>query len=273
MQPQRKSLHLYVITNRVTGKKYVGQTSGLEHRIQAHISCREDSLLARAIKKHGLDAFELVFATLPEFADRALLDELERRLIRHFGTIHPAGYNILPGGHRGEHHPETIEKIRASKLGKPRSAETIAKMRASMKASPACRGWVTPEAQRAALRERFQGKPLSAEHCAKLKAAWIKRKAEGKFTKSISPEQRAKISAANTGKSPSSATRAKISATLKGRPLSAETCAKMSATRKGRKHSEAHRLALCGHPCKPETKAKISAKKRERDALRKASAA
>ena len=60
----------------------------------------------------------------------------------------------------------------------------------------------------------------------------------------VSPEARAKISAANTGRTKSPETRAKLSAASKGRKLSAEHRAKMSAALTGRTYSAEHRAKM-----------------------------
>jgi hypothetical protein len=55
--------------------------------------------------------------------------------------------------------------------------------------------------------------------------------------RNLTPEARAKMGAANKGRSPSPETLAKRSASLKGHPTSQETKAKISAALKGRQYS------------------------------------
>jgi hypothetical protein len=95
----------------------------------------------------------------------------------------------------------------------------------------------------------------------------------------MTPDRRAKIRAAQTGRTPSPETRARISAALTGRkvapeavakmrgkPKSPEHIAKMRAARRGKllspEHSAAISAGLKGHAVSPETRARISAAKR-----------
>jgi hypothetical protein len=82
----------------------------------------------------------------------------------------------------------------------------------------------------------------------------------------LSPEQRAKMSAALKGKTISPEHRAQISAALKGRTRSPEHCANMSAAQIGKKrkpHSqetiEKIRAGNIDRTCSPETREKLKA--------------
>lgn len=262
-------MNVYVIAHKESGKAYVGQARNVHKRIYEHLRTAHESssLIARAIHKYGVDAFTVSYVPLPEGSSRELLNEMEVRVIAHLNTRHPSGYNLAAGGYTVDHHPDSVEKIRRSKLGKPRSAETRAAVSAAMKASPKCRGWkMTPE-QVEALRQSRKGQVVTAEQREKMRQAWVRRKAEGRGTWTTTPEQRARMSAAQKARPPKSEeTKAKLSAALKGRQLSQETRAKMSASRKGQQISPGTLAALIGRVCSPETRAKIAAKKRERDA-------
>lgn len=50
---------IYVITNKVNGKKYVGQTTKpIEKRFQQHMNpSSKCTLLAKAVQKYGKDSF------------------------------------------------------------------------------------------------------------------------------------------------------------------------------------------------------------------------
>ena len=117
--------------------------------------------------------------------------------------------------------------------------------------------------------EGFSGAIHTPETKAKLSAA-MKGENSPNYGKTLSPEIKAKLSAAHKGKTLSPETRAKISATMKGKTLSPETKAKLSAAMKGEnspnygktlspeikaKLSAAHK----GKTLSPETRAKISA--------------
>jgi hypothetical protein len=91
---------VYLATNRVNGKKYVGQSrSCLHDRIRHHRhSAKYGSLLAFhcALRKYGFDGF--IWEVLFESDRRELLDFVEISQIQELGTLSPAGYNLRPGG-------------------------------------------------------------------------------------------------------------------------------------------------------------------------------
>ena len=91
---------IYVITNLLNGKRYVGQTNNFDSRIHYHMNYGKLAI-GKAIKKHGKHNFiaEKIDSTFsPEKAD-----EIETELIKRLNTIAPNGYNILPTayGNRG----------------------------------------------------------------------------------------------------------------------------------------------------------------------------
>jgi len=108
---------IYVITNIVTNKQYVGQTNthrlnhgkyrpfGYQRRFKDHISealCntkkKQCSFLNNSIRKHGPENFKV------ELIDRCLVAEancLEAKYIAEFNTLHPHGYNLSTGGRKG----------------------------------------------------------------------------------------------------------------------------------------------------------------------------
>jgi group I intron endonuclease len=91
--------YIYLVTNLVNGKRYVGQTANVpELRWRAHKSAvhgKGDSLLCRAIRKYGLKnfLFEVVHTcTVP------LLDSAERCYIAKYESFGKNGYNLTSGG-------------------------------------------------------------------------------------------------------------------------------------------------------------------------------
>lgn len=96
---------IYLITNLVTGKKYVGYTDNIERRWASHRhygslgkgSCKR---LYASMKKHGLKNFS--FEILEEdIRTRDLARSREKQLIESLGT-HLNGYNSTPGGTGGD---------------------------------------------------------------------------------------------------------------------------------------------------------------------------
>jgi GIY-YIG catalytic domain len=90
---------VYLITNLLNGKKYVGQTTA-NPRKRWNNHCRGFSLVAYAIRKYGKDNFKFEIL-LQGVEDQATLNLIEARLIRFYRTGTPNGYNVSPGGDGG----------------------------------------------------------------------------------------------------------------------------------------------------------------------------
>lgn len=90
--------YLYLITNLVNQKKYVGKTyASIESRFKDHIKKSKtgiDRPLYRAIAKYGKDAFKLEL--LGEY-EQGVLEEKEIELIKTLDTYNN-GYNATLGG-------------------------------------------------------------------------------------------------------------------------------------------------------------------------------
>lgn len=92
---------IYCITNKVNGKRYVGQTKySLECRWRRHVAnaaarkkCRA---LEAAIRKYGPEAF--VREIIDALSTRAGANLAERLWIERRNTISPNGYNLDSGG-------------------------------------------------------------------------------------------------------------------------------------------------------------------------------
>lgn len=97
-------MHVYVITNTVNDKIYVGQHSKddlqkyLRHKIKDAFSghCKSRHLVS-AIHKYGSEAFTIQSLVRP--IDKQQMDELEKFFIRTLDARTPAiGYNLTDGG-------------------------------------------------------------------------------------------------------------------------------------------------------------------------------
>lgn len=181
-------MEAYLLLNKVNGMKYVGVTSQtLRNRWLRHLSCAKRhvyaTLLHDAIREHGEHAFEVISLSAFDTYDAMLV--AEKQLIVTHACLAPQGYNMTIGG-QGTQGYKWSEEDKANLSAKKKGYDMSRAIEASVKVTT--------------------GKPLSAEHRAKISAAH-----KGKTQKPSSPETRAKIAAAGRGRKVSDATRAKIS--------------------------------------------------------------
>ena len=91
---------IYVVTNLVNGKQYVGQTRySLDTRWRYHSRCIRKNYggaLYSAVRKYGFDAFTVEQIDSAETLDE--LNVLEARYIAELQTFAPNGYNMTTGG-------------------------------------------------------------------------------------------------------------------------------------------------------------------------------
>lgn len=195
---------VYLILNRVNGKRYVGQTvQPLKVRFNEHVRKKDNTLISNAICKYGSENFYC--GVIKICASKAELNYWEKFFIAVLKSKKTYGYNLTDGGEGTvgyRHPPEVLAKISETKKNSPRVAEHIAKL------AEANRGrHPTPET-RAKQSAARKGKPKTAEHRAKIAAA--------NTGKKFTPERCANIAASKTGKPLSLKHRAKISATSRG---------------------------------------------------------
>ncbi len=139
---------LYLITNSVNGKRYVGFTSKtLKHRFNEHVyaAMKRNSTCALhcAIRKYGVDAFSI--EELDNDLTRLVVGVLETSYIDVLDThvSNGKGYNQTFGGDGAygyKHTPEIRLKIslgnKGKTLGRPLSEERKTKLRQSPKNKP-----------------------------------------------------------------------------------------------------------------------------------------
>ena len=193
-----KSMVIYLITNRLNGKQYVGQTmKTLKERMAGHLC--GDQYIDNALKKYGIENF-----TVEILDECSTVDELnEREIVRiaEFDTLHPNGYNLTTGGDNAsptdkvrkkisdtlkeyyEQHPEVLQRISEQQKKRFEDPE---------------------ERQKAAERTRqlFKNPEIAAKH------------AESQRRRFEREEERQKVSESLTGKVRPPEVCAKISATM-----------------------------------------------------------
>jgi group I intron endonuclease len=236
--------YVYVITNTVNGKQYVGQTwRTVTTRWTAHCNAARTTgdarkmPIVRAIRRYGSDAFRVETLDTKVGCSQEELDAAEHAAILRLDTIAPRGYNLRLGGSHGRLHEATKAKIRATRmaLGLHHSAEHKARLRAMMLGRPVTWGdKISAALAGRAVGAAAKGRPKSAEH-------------------------RAKISAAHKGRKKPAETVARVSAALKGRKFTPEQKQKISD---GLRRSG----ALKGRVFTDEWKAKLSISRRQRSA-------
>jgi group I intron endonuclease len=185
-------MFVYLVTNRISGRKYVGITTGtISGRWKSHVSAAHrgcNFTLARAIRKYGSDTFDV--SELEKCPDFESLNSAERKWIEAIGTF-SAGYNMTIGGggttgikrsdefkrmisdkHRGRtYSEETLRKMSEAKKGKRHPDHCYDALRArrgikrdpeiGRKISAALKGRKLSEKQIQFLREIRIGKRLS----------------------------------------------------------------------------------------------------------------
>jgi group I intron endonuclease len=111
MENKKNYGYIYLITNLINGKQYIGQTvQTIKERFYGHIS-KKNPVISKAIKKHGRKNFKI--EEIDVAYNQKELDLIEGVYISWFKTLAPNGYNItkIING-RGKHSEKTIEKIK-----------------------------------------------------------------------------------------------------------------------------------------------------------------
>lgn len=114
---------IYKITNKLSGKCYIGQTvQPLNYRWRVHCRRKEGcSAIAEAIHKYGKDAFTI--EEIDSYSNLEDLNNAEEFYIDWFNSIVPNGYNLDSGGNNKRHSEQTITKMRESAKGRTLSKE------------------------------------------------------------------------------------------------------------------------------------------------------
>jgi group I intron endonuclease len=125
--------YIYLITNKITKKKYVGQSvqKDINSRWKQHkcmISSSIGKYLLDSYKKHGIHNFKFQIICICFDED---VDDLEKHYIEKYNTLAPNGYNLTIGGKRRYLKKESKDKISkalSGRGGNPCSEETKQKI-------------------------------------------------------------------------------------------------------------------------------------------------
>jgi group I intron endonuclease len=192
--------HIYIITNILNAKQYVGITKNIQKRWRQHKSLNGSApVLHNSIKKHGIENF--IFTHIADAFDLESAQCLERLLILDHGTKYPSGYNMNSGG-EGLFNPDDFVRKKIAEANKNRSLES----RESMSKKLTGRKASEETKQKQALKKigskrneetkkkmsqsligntRMLGKKHSPETIAKMKTAWVIRKAKSSQIKEL----------------------------------------------------------------------------------------
>ena len=103
--------YIYLITNKINGKQYVGQTirEDIYIRWKQHKNNTYCNMpISKAYNKYGINNFKFQIICICFDED---CNKFEKEYIKKFNTISPNGYNLREGGDNSRHHPETIKKL------------------------------------------------------------------------------------------------------------------------------------------------------------------
>lgn len=119
---------VYIITNLVNAKQYVGITNNLLKRWSGHKLAKGGCpALHAAIKKYGVENF--AFTHIADAFDDESAKFIEQMLINERGTKVPFGYNMTDGGDGMLNPSKSLkEKLSEIRKGVPKSKEHKAKI-------------------------------------------------------------------------------------------------------------------------------------------------
>lgn len=195
-----RSFSVYVITNLINGKQYIGITCiSVKRRWYAHKCMSRDAskcgLLQKAMRKYGEDNFSIEeIACARNWEDLCVLESI---IINDRGTFKPGGYNLTTGGEGNPGWKPTqqyIERQRKAQTGKRWTEERkkLHSERSPHKGKQA--PWLaTPEAREksaagSSARRGYRHKPESIEKMS-LRAVGLKKSPEA-VAKSVASKRK-----------------------------------------------------------------------------------
>ena len=170
---------IYLITNKINGKKYVGQSIDIQRRFYEHrcISHETNVHLKYALKKYGKDNFEQTIL------EECTVDELDEKEIYYIQKLQPE-YNVSYGGQNNlkiypNYVKEKISQKSKEQWNKMTEAEKQHRVRNNLTGQGWNKGIPCPDNVKQRLREANLGKKQSEETKNKRKATFSKRRENG----------------------------------------------------------------------------------------------
>jgi len=191
-------MFVYLITNLINGKRYIGQTNRpLARRWSQHCSSSGCCALSSAIRKYGKENFSMEI--LFDVSTRELADEFEKEYIERYHTMVPNGYNLKTGGDVPVYSEESRRKMSVSAKGKisPLRGATLSE-ETKRRISETKTGVSLSEKAKKNISLALKGHLCSEDTKKKMSEAakldWERRKASGYF---VSEEVKKKMSEAH----------------------------------------------------------------------------
>jgi hypothetical protein len=212
----KKCAGVYIFTNLVNGKQYVGESKNIAGRFASYRTLKEnDQIIIHALRRYTKENFEIYVEYLPDFDKKSLLD-LEEELIKKLNCLVPNGYNSLPRGRdRTGYKPseETKKRVSMSLIGNKRNLGKKWTTETREKVSKSRIGYKHSKETKRKISEAHKGKVFSETHIKNISIA----QKNNKYLRErvVSDETREKLSKANKGKVFSEETRKKMSESRK----------------------------------------------------------
>jgi group I intron endonuclease len=189
---KESKMFVYLITNTINGKQYVGQHSGKDLQkywrrniVWALHNQGQKLCLYAAIRKYGPDAFEI--KPLVIVGTKNDMDYYERGMIKALNTKSPNGYNLTDGGEGTPGHAVSEEgrkKMSLKSKGRPSKLKgTIKSKESNRKNSEAHKGKALSDEHKRNIGLGQLGSSRSEETKRKMRMSaienWKKRKSSG----------------------------------------------------------------------------------------------